>query len=1126
MNQEQAQDEAERRITEAKASASTKLDLSGLDLERLPDSISELTKLTHLDCSKGLIRNQRGRLCELAPLVALYNLTSLNCSGNKIADLGPLAALDNLKWLVCAENQISDLGPLAAIDNLTSLNCARNQIADLGPLAAIDNLTSLNCARNQIADLGPLAAIDNLTSLNCARNQIADLGPLAAIDNLTSLNCSGNQIADLGPLAAIDNLSSLACSFNQIYDLQPLAALDNLTSLDCSYNQITDLAPLAAIDNLSSLACSFNQIYDLEPLAALDNLTSLDCSFNQITDLAPLAAIDNLTSLGCARNQITDLGPLTAIDNLTSLNCARNQIADLGPLAAIDNLTSLNCARNQITDLGPLAEIDNLTSLNCSGNKITNLGHLAALDNLTTLDCSFNQIYDLEPLAAIDNLTALDCSFNQIYDLEPLAALDNLTSLDCGRNQIADLGPLAALANLHHLHCQQNQIQNVPPEITEQSNCIDDLRSYWDEVTEHDAPNRWFKAILIGNGWVGKSTLADALIHDRVPPQTQRTHAIVIENFSLPLGKQDHADIQLWDCGGQELYHATHRLFLTTRAIFLLVWAAETPEGAVDEANHPLSYWLDLIPTHHEVKSTILIQNRVDKTNGDIDGKAALSYTQNAIIFGKEIATVASKNQHVGEVRERLKSLIGEYSKRWNYKVPASWEALRSELDPNSVRILLQEEYLQLCHKHKVKHPQALLGYLHRGGALFYRKGFLNDALIVDQRWFIDRIYRLFRPESSEHPVSNRETIIRKNGVITGLETTGFWSDHPQEKHREVLMSFMIASNTAFELTEDHEASFNQRRYLIPALVSETRPAAAELDIQPLYQLRFETLHRGIMDRIIGRLCRFAKQELPYEWWAMGIIISDADDNTRVQVDIDPTDDNLLRIGNIRGNSDHLARRIVLTLKKELGDDAFESIAPTSFENGTAMGTPTIIRHKTSAPEQEDNEEEHSDVLPAAVQRETDTDALREVASATQVTPPRTKVERFAQWISHWKVILGIPAGLITILVFLFSQYPRILVEQATIGTTEELVWRSEDGLWFVDLTRFDVTGAACIRIRDRGQSFNGEENLNENCAHADEAVIADVGNMKVLEVTVKSILPEEETAVVEIAHKGRWWPW
>jgi len=971
VNQEQARDEAERRIAEAKASASTRLDLSGLDLERLPDSISDLTRLTHLDCSSD-IHNRWGHLCDLAPLAALNNLSSLNCSYNWISDLGPLAALKNLSSLVCSGNQISDLGPLAALDNLTSLNCSDNQISDLGPLAALNKLSSLYCSRNQISDLGPLAAFDKLSSLNCSQNQISDLSPLAALNNLSSLNCSGNQIADLGPLAALDNLNSLNCSDNQISDLGPLAALNNLSSLNCSYNRISDL----------------------------------------------------------------------------------------GPLAALDNMTSLSCSDNQISDLGSLAALDNLSSLGCSGN------------------------------------------------------------------EIADLSPLAALANLQHLHCGQNQIQNIPPEITEQFNCINDLRSYWDEVTEHDAPNRWFKAILIGNGWVGKSTLVDALIHDRVPAQTQRTHAIVIENFSLPLGQQEHADIQLWDCGGQELYHATHRLFLTTRAIFLLVWAAKTPEGAEDEANHPLSYWLDLIPTHHEVKSTILIQNRVDMSKADIDGKAALSDTQNAIIFGKEIATVASENRYVGEVRERLKSLIGEYRKRWNYKVPASWEAVRRELDPNTVRILLQQEYLQLCHKHKVKHPQALLGYLHRGGALFYRGGFLNDALIVDQRWFIDRIYRLFRPASSEHPVSNRETIIGKNGVITGLETAGFWDDHPQEKHREVLMSFMIASSTAFELTEDHETAFNQRRYLIPALVTETRPAAAELDIQPLYQLRFETLHRRIMDRIIGRLCRFAKQELPYEWWAMGIIISDADDNTRVQVDIDPTDDNLLRIGNIRGNSDRLARRIVLTLQEELGDGAFESIAPTSFENGTAMGTPTIIRRKTSAPEQEDNEEEHSDVLPAPVQRETDTDALKEVAKTTEVTPPRTKVERFAQWISHWKVILGIPAGLITILVFLFSQYPRILAEQTTIGTTEELAWRSEDGLWFVDLTRFDVSGAACIRIRDRGQSYNGEENLNENCAHADEAVMADVGNMKELEVTVKTILPEEETAVVEIVHKGRWWPW
>lgn len=49
-------EEAERRIAEAKASGARVLSLRGLDIERLPDSLGELTDLEELDlCGCGCV---------------------------------------------------------------------------------------------------------------------------------------------------------------------------------------------------------------------------------------------------------------------------------------------------------------------------------------------------------------------------------------------------------------------------------------------------------------------------------------------------------------------------------------------------------------------------------------------------------------------------------------------------------------------------------------------------------------------------------------------------------------------------------------------------------------------------------------------------------------------------------------------------------------------------------------------------------------------------------------------------------------------------------------------------------------------------------------------------------------
>ncbi len=52
----------------------------------------------------------------------------------------------------------------------------------------------------------------------------------------------------------------------------------------------------------------------------------------------------------------------------------------------------------------------------------------------------------------------------------------------------------------------------------------------------------------------------------------------------------DQVHAHIWDFGGQEIMHGTHRLFMTERALYVVVISGR--EGTED---HDAEYWLSLV---------------------------------------------------------------------------------------------------------------------------------------------------------------------------------------------------------------------------------------------------------------------------------------------------------------------------------------------------------------------------------------------------------------------------------------------------------------------------------------------------------------------------------------------------
>ncbi|HRW83155.1 MAG TPA: DUF4365 domain-containing protein [Methanothrix sp.] len=122
------------------------------------------------------------------------------------------------------------------------------------------------------------------------------------------------------------------------------------------------------------------------------------------------------------------------------------------------------------------------------------------------------------------------------------------------------------------------------------------------------------KVVLLGEGTVGKTSLAYRLIEDEYVVK-DRTHGMNVWPLELPLPPDATMDREalLWDLAGQEDYRLIHRLFLDETALALLLINPQKDDPFAEAGD-----WLkalDMAASNHEAKreaSRLLVFSQVD----------------------------------------------------------------------------------------------------------------------------------------------------------------------------------------------------------------------------------------------------------------------------------------------------------------------------------------------------------------------------------------------------------------------------------------------------------------------------------------------------------------------------------
>jgi internalin A len=653
------------------------------------------------------------------------------------------------------------------------------------------------------------------------------------------------------------------------------------------------------------------QISDLGPLKGLTALQSLDCSFTQIRDLWPLKGLIDLQSLSCSYTEVSDLAPLKGLIALQSLDCALTQISDLAPLGDLTSLRSLNCRSTQVSDLGPLRGLTSLEALECWGTRVSDLGPLTGLSALRSLICSDTRVSDLTPLKGLTALRSLICSNTQVSDLAPLIGLPMLETLTCDGLRLVGLPAWFLQApTIQTLNFRETRIVGVPVEVLSPDpeyggNCLKKLRAHFLDQQDGVEPVVEVKLMVLGNGRVGKTQFCRRLAGQAFQSESDSTHGVAIVPARLPAQDGQETALQMWDFGGQDIYHGTHALFMRDNAIFALLWAKDFERRAEDESdgllfgNRPLGYWVDYAKhLGGRDRAVTIVQTRCDRPEDEDTCPVPERAIKQAFGRSALINFSAATNRGLANLLEKLTEAVAYVRERQGvatigvarHRVKTKLEEMRAAdaalpVGQRRHRTLPQAEFRGLCAQAGLRSkPEFLLDYLHLAGIVFYRKDIFDNRIILDQSWALDAIYAVF------HGTGSYRQLRRFRGRFTrSLLETLVWRDHARGD-QELFLDMMRACGVCFVHREGDAKAGVEAEYIAPELLPSgteiARDIAAQWDADTVIETQeyaYEFLHQGLIRAIIASIGSDAGVSALY--WRDGLCVYEETTRSRALIE-------------------------------------------------------------------------------------------------------------------------------------------------------------------------------------------------------------------------------------------------
>ena len=617
----------------------------------------------------------------------------------------------------------------------------------------------------------------------------------------------------------------------------------------------------------------------------------------------------SLRILNISDNRFTQLKIPDSLSELQYLDVRGNkQLQSLAFKQGLPRLKRLFLSQCGLKQLTLPAGFSQLTYLECYDNsalsKLRLEGGFPALTHLYLSNCKLEEINIQEELTQLRFLLA---NKNQLTDFitRPVLAFPSLETLDLQNNQIKEI---PSTFNTLFPRLLNISLKNNPLPDTIQSNVgnqpskdLEFIRRYIGELNVESAENNECKVLLLGNGCVGKTTFLTKLVEKRFEEIYTSTHGIVIkENYT------GHDEVKslvepyiynIWDFAGQDIYHATHRLFMQANALYLILWDKETENrrfSVMEEAGKPrtyenfqLDYWLHYAQLRGKGRSPAIIIQTKRGRDGVVDvSKLHNTYGTNFLMASHQIESEETDLHQSGyfSLLASMRSAVKKIKEK--EQIPKLWDEVRLKVrraKDAGEKWMTLDQFSTICEDYK--EPLEILNWLTQSGVLFYQEEIFK-GIILDQLWAIEAIYTLFNRDKVYYKL-----LIGEEGGFSGkyLAEQDLWGKY-SEFERELFISFMLSCEMCFETTTipEENVPFAKRTFIAPQLLPERKEAQAN-DFwegrSALYmEYEHQFFHYGIIQSFIVRTHSFA-QPLGESRaiWKMGTRLKEGDQWAQVE---------------------------------------------------------------------------------------------------------------------------------------------------------------------------------------------------------------------------------------------------
>jgi internalin A len=860
------------------------LDISGKKLTVLPPAIGKLTQLKKLILGKyeydeegDIVGRIGNNLSALPPEIRLLNqLEELEIVNNRLTSLPPeICQLTNLQSLSLEHNLLSALPPeICQLTNLQSLILEHNLLSALPPaIGQLTNLQSLSLSSNQLSALPPaIGQLTLLQSLNLSSNLLSALPPaIGQLTNLQSLFLEHNLLSALPPeICQLTNLQFLYLSGNQLSELPPeICQLTNLQSLIIGANQLSALPPeIGQLSHLQSLIIIANQLSALPPkIGQLSHLQSLDISRNQLSALPPkIGQLSHLQSLDISRNQLSALPPeIGQLTLLQSLNLRSNQLSTLPPeIGQLTLLQSLNLRNNQLSALPPeFCQLSNLQSLSLEYNQLSSLPpEIGQLTLLQSLNLHNNQLSALPPeFCQLSNLQSLSLKYNQLSALPPeICQLSNLQSLILYNNQLSSLpSQIKQLKKLKKLDLRRNPLP-IPPEIlgakslSEAPGNVNEILDFYFRVQDPSETESLYEAKLtiVGEGGAGKTSLANKILNSdyKLLPEEKSTKGIDVLLWKFPHNNHEFR-VNIWDFGGQEIYHQTHQFFLTERSLYIVV--ADTRKENTD-----FYWWLKVVELLSDNSPVFIVKNEKQERQCEVNERALRGEFTN---LKEVLPTNLSTNRGLAEIKDTIEQYITRLP-HVGTPLPKLWVGVRCALENDSRNYISLEQYRQICQLNNLTNREDMLRlsrYLHDLGIClhFQDDSTLKHYIILKPEWGTTAVYK----------VLDNQTVKKNLGCFTDSELKDIWFDSKYAEMRDELLQLMMRFKLCYPIPN------RLKHYIAPQLLECNQPDYNWDESNNLIlRYKYEFMPKGIITRFIVETHPWIEEQKLV--WRNGVVLS------------------------------------------------------------------------------------------------------------------------------------------------------------------------------------------------------------------------------------------------------------